>query len=152
MTSRNTIKAKSSLPEYAIWKTMKQRCLNSKCREYKYYGARGIGLCDSWNKFENFILDMGSRPSDSHSIDRINNDLGYFKENCRWATRKEQSRNKRSNLKIEYNGKIFSAISELAEYLGMDYTLLRSALSRMPIEKAAKYKRRPKDFNLPING
>lgn len=82
-------------PEYKVWTGMKQRCLNPNAYGYKHWGGRGIKVCDKWLTFEGFIEDMGKRPSDKHSIDRINNDGNYEKLNCRWATRKEQSENQR---------------------------------------------------------
>lgn len=82
--------------EYQIWCDVKQRCSNIKNRSYKNYGGRGITVCDEWKEsFLNFYRDMGPRPSKNHSIDRIDNEKGYFKENCRWASHTTQSNNKR---------------------------------------------------------
>ena len=83
---------------------MKSRCNNPSNKRYKDYGGRGISYHPSWEKIENFYADMGERPSSKHSIDRINNDKGYSKDNCRWATTKEQSHNKRSNKEINNIG------------------------------------------------
>lgn len=80
-------------PTYKTWLGMKQRCLNSNHTAYKYYGAKGKSVCDRWLKFENFLEDMGERPKEK-TLDRIDSRLGYFKENCRWATFVEQQANR----------------------------------------------------------
>jgi len=80
---------------YYTWSAMKRRCLDEKNPRWHQYGARGITICERWLKFENFFEDMGDPPTKKHSIDRIDNDLGYFKENCRWATLSQQNSNRR---------------------------------------------------------
>ena len=85
-------------PEYIAWKHMKSRCFNFNHKRYLDWGGRGITVCDHWkNSFENFLADMGSRPTAKHSLDRINNDADYFPKNCRWATKAEQQNNTRYN-------------------------------------------------------
>ena len=81
---------------YSVWAAMKQRCQNAKHRAFKHYGARGITVCERWQKFENFYSDMGESPAPGLSLDRIDNDSGYRPDNCRWATAKEQNTNRRA--------------------------------------------------------
>lgn len=91
-------------PEYRIWAGIKRRCLDPNMANYAYYGGRGITICDEWkDSFEQFYEDMGPRPSPKHSIEREKNELGYFKENCFWATLTEQARNRRNNHMITIN-------------------------------------------------
>ncbi len=80
---------------YGIWRTMLSRCRNPKFPTFKRYGARGVRVCERWYKFENFLSDMGPRPSDNHSLDRIDNAGNYEPGNVRWATKAEQNLNRR---------------------------------------------------------
>lgn len=106
-------------PEYRAWAAMKTRCYNKKERSYKDYGGRGIKVCDRWlNSFENFLADMGNKPTPKHSIDRKDTNKGYSPENCRWATKKEQANNKRTTMFITIDGQTKS-VSEWAETLGI---------------------------------
>ncbi len=83
-------------PEYQCWTSMKARCYSPSCGSFAAYGGRGITICDRWlNSFENFLADMGQRPSDGHSLDRIDVNGNYEPSNCRWATSDVQSRNTR---------------------------------------------------------
>jgi hypothetical protein len=86
-----TVDKKWTSSEYAIWQSMKSRCINPKNASYKHYGGRGIVICEQWLKFENFIQDMGNRPSAKHSLDRINTNGNYEPTNCRWADQMQQA-------------------------------------------------------------
>lgn len=88
---------------YSTWSSMKDRCLCKSNISYKHYGAKGVSICDRWMVFENFLEDMGERP-EAKTLDRIDNNKGYFKENCRWATSFEQQCNRPDNLMVMFNG------------------------------------------------
>lgn len=91
-------------PTYRIWQLMIQRCHNSKNTGYCRYGNRGIAVCKEWrSSFLAFLRDMGPRPSPRHSIDRINNDGDYCKDNCQWATASQQSRNTRRTIRMPHD-------------------------------------------------
>jgi hypothetical protein len=91
-------------PEYKVWEGMKARCYNPNNKHYSDYGGRGITVCEEWQEFAAFYRDMGSRPTSRHTLERNDNDGPYCKSNCKWATRKEQARNKRNNVYYEYKG------------------------------------------------
>ena len=80
-------------PSYISWVKMKDRCLNPAHVYSKYYKLRGIGICEKWMSFEGFYKDMGDRP-DGYSLDRIDNNFGYFKDNCRWIPLRDQPKNR----------------------------------------------------------
>lgn len=109
----------SGIPEYQIWKAIKARCYNKNHKNYPDYGGRGITVCDEWfNNFEAFYADMGSRPGSRYSIDRINNEEGYFKENCRWSTQTQQTRNTRRSRWVTINNET-RTVAEWAEITGI---------------------------------
>lgn len=119
----------SDSSEYKIWDAMLQRCGNPKTQKYTAYGGRGITVCAEWSSFEQFYKDMGPRPSKDHSIDRIDNNGNYCKENCRWATRKEQQNNKRSNRMLTCKGETH-ALTQWAAELGISLDGLRWRLKQ----------------------
>ena len=97
----NLTHGKAHTPEYRSWSGMKNRCYNKKTNNYFFYGGRGITVCARWlESFENFLKDMGERPSLQHSIDRINNTGNYELSNCKWSTHTEQNRNTSRNIFI----------------------------------------------------
>lgn len=113
----------SDIPEYNVWNGMIQRCTNTNDKRFSDYGGRGITVCDRWlNSIHNFIEDMGFRPSSDHSIDRKENDKGYYKDNCHWATCQEQSNNRRSNIFYHYKGQQYTIpkLSRLPEAIQND--------------------------------
>lgn len=127
-------------PEYCVWTGMQHRCYDKKNEKYPDYGGRGIIVCDRWlQSFSNFLDDMGGRPTPKHTIDRINNNGNYEKENCRWATSKEQARNKRNNRWIEYNGQKL-IIQDWAKLFNVNMSTLHERLKNgQPFEDIFNY-------------
>jgi hypothetical protein len=122
---------------HKTWDSMKQRCLNPNCESYPHYGGRGIKVCDRWlNDVDAFYADMGDKPSPDSQIDRIDNNGDYTPDNCRWATVKEQARNRRSNTFLNFNGQE-KTIAEWAEDLGIKQNTIIERLRRgSTVEKA----------------
>jgi hypothetical protein len=117
---------------------MKKRCYNPKASNYKDYGGRGITICPRWREsFVAFLEDMGPRPSDKHSIDRIDNNGPYCPENCRWATLQQQRNNRRPVTNITFQGETLSLL-QWARRLNMNYDTLRYRIKRKnwPVEIA----------------
>lgn len=114
--------------EYNAWASMKQRCSNPNATFFDRYGGRGIRVCERWIDFSAFFEDMGERPKGA-TIERINNNDGYYKENCRWATKTEQARNRCSSRMFEYKGEQIT-LAELAEKVGIPYKILHARINR----------------------
>jgi hypothetical protein len=114
-------------PEYSAWCSMRARC-NETHGDIRYL-SRGIGVCERWGSFKNFIDDMGKKPSAKHSIDRIDNDKGYSPDNCRWATNLEQSRNRRSNVPIAAFGETL-LLSDWSARHGIAMSVITGRLRR----------------------
>lgn len=114
LIERITKHSKAKTPEYMIWAHMLQRCLNPNNKAYGNYGGRGITVCAEWQRsFESFFDHIGPRPSIGHSLDRKNNEEGYYPGNVKWSTRREQLVNKRSTRFVEYKGKRMSLIEAI---------------------------------------
>ena len=113
---------------YKSWVGMKQRCLNKNNSRYKDYGGRGIKICPEWLNFESFYKDMGERP-ENKTLDRIKNNLGYSKSNCKWSTPKEQCNNRKNNVFLTYKGKT-QTITQWADELNIEYKTLFMRLKR----------------------
>jgi hypothetical protein len=90
-------------PLYTTWRKMRERCNNPNHKFFHHYGGRGIKVCPEWDNFWVFVSDMGERPV-GHSLDRIDNNKGYSKNNCRWATRSEQRKNSKTPFKLHAKG------------------------------------------------
>lgn len=143
---------KTSWNEHKIWVQIRGRCLNKKDKLYKYYGGRGITVCARWDNFENFIKDVGRRPSLLHSIDRIDNSKGYKPSNVKWATKKEQASNRRTNILISMEGRT-QTLMQWCEEKGIAYDLAHSRRRHgwdmkdvFRTEKWAKYKGKRNDI------
>lgn len=125
--------------EWHAWNRMRQRCYNPRDRVYRHYGGRGIIVCARWlASFADFLSDVGPRPSPAHSLDRYpDNDGNYEPGNVRWATGKEQARNKRSNLMLTHAGRT-QLLVVWAEEIGIPAAVIRERLSRYgwSVEKA----------------
>lgn len=114
----NSTRKDGPTKEYNTWAGMLGRCENPNDQWYSSYGAAGIAVCERWHDFSNFLADMGRAPSPAHSIDRIDNALGYFPGNCRWATLIEQANNKTNNRTIEYDNRTMT-VAEFAREIGI---------------------------------
>lgn len=128
--ARNTTHGYSKSIEYASWINMRERCLTPKHKSYHNYGGRGIKVSPKWiNSFENFIKDMGNKPSKNYSLERINVNKNYCKSNCKWATIEEQAKNKRRTLKYMYKGKLTPLI-DISKKVGLSYNIINGRLHR----------------------
>lgn len=124
MTSKkNTTHGHAGTPEYETWQGMKNRCCNKNAPVYKNYGGRGITLCDKWQTFEGFLEDMGKRPNGC-TLERLDNNKGYEKSNCVWATIEQQARNTRQNKFITFNGETL-CMTDWAKKTGIPYPTIQ---------------------------
>ena len=114
---RNRTHGARHTPAFSVWRNMRVRCDSPKSKYFSDYGGRGIKVCDRWQSFPNFLADMGQPPT-GMTLERKDNALGYCKDNCEWATRVSQARNRRSNRVIEWKGQSKS-LAEWAEVTGL---------------------------------
>jgi hypothetical protein len=129
-------------PLHTTWKAMWSRCANPKNNAFQRYGGRGIGICDQWKDFIQFVIDAGVRPK-GKTIDRVDNDKGYSPENCRWATGKEQNENSNNPVFIEFNGKR-QYLQQWSEELGIPRSDLTYRIQAgWPTEKLLSPIKRP---------
>lgn len=122
---------------YRIWLNIRRRCLSKKCQDWKFYGGRGITVCNEWDDYAVFFAWSMANGYEKHlTIERVENNKGYSPDNCKWATRKVQSNNRRSNHNIEFKGQV-KTLQQWAEEIGMAYTAILGRINRgWPIEKA----------------
>lgn len=127
----------SKTATYKTWQSMRQRCENPNSDQYPNYGGRGLSVCSRWSKFENFLEDMGERPK-GKTIDRINSNDGYHPANCRWASNKTQSNNRRNSVKVKVFDEWLS-VRDAAESLGMTVSGIRHRYRRGSMEVRNEY-------------
>jgi hypothetical protein len=135
---KNIVCAEQTLRHKArtTWKMMRQRCLNPEATGYSNYGGRGIACHAPWERFSCFLSDVGLPPSIDYTIDRIDNNAGYYPENVRWATRKEQQLNRRNSVIILYRGEKRN-ICEWAEFFNTCYIFVRRWVNTLCIKQSA---------------
>jgi hypothetical protein len=131
----------ASTPAYHSWQHLRDRCLDPENAAYANYGGRGVTVCKGWLTFDNFLASMGQRPSTSHSIDRIENDLGYWcgacdecmtlgrRLNCRWATRREQANNQRTTVLLTLGSETLP-LTTWADRYGLSANTIHARLYR----------------------
>ena len=128
---------KTATREYRSWVDMRKRCNSNQRPEYKRYGGRGIQICKRWDDYKNFLSDMGRCPF-RYTLERKNNNDGYYPENCKWASRKDQNNNRTSyNVTIEHEGMRLT-VAQWADRVGLKKTTLWCRLHyyKWPISKA----------------
>lgn len=135
LAARHRTHGASATNAYKAWHAMIERCQNKKNMAYPSYGGRGIRVCERWKSYTNFLADMGERPA-GVTLDRIDNDGDYEPSNCRWATKKQQQRNRRSNRILAING-VEMCVAEWCEKYGMPRSTVQGRLrKKWPAEAA----------------
>jgi hypothetical protein len=128
VSERTRTHGKGATAEHRSWTAMRTRCNNPKQLAWPNYGGRGITVCERWDSFENFLADMGERPSGC-SLDRIDNNGNYEPGNCRWATKAEQSNNRRTNIFVTHDGETLT-ITQWCTRLGISNGAVRTRMSK----------------------
>jgi hypothetical protein len=119
----------SKTPEYLAWRNMLRRCTKPGTGGWELYGGRGIRVCESWLEFDNFLQDMGKRPSAKHTLERVNTNGNYEPSNCTWTTQHEQARNRRTNHRLTINGETL-CISDWAIRAGLTSNSILARIRR----------------------
>lgn len=122
-------------PTHNTWCAMKQRCCYQRSNQFRYYGGRGIAVCDRWHTFENFLADMGERPN-GMTIDRVDSDGDYEPSNCRWATKAVQDRNRRSTINVTRDG-VTKCVKDWCDELALDVDRVYGRIRRGAIPEEA---------------
>lgn len=132
------------IPEYRSWDKMKQRCLNPKHKNYRHYGGAGVTICQDWqDSFLAFYRDMGPMPTPRHTVEREDGTKGYSPDNCRWATRAEQARNRRDNILLTFNGKT-QVVKDWEKETGIpDNTIINRLRKGWPIDQVLSPVKKP---------
>jgi hypothetical protein len=139
----NSTHGLSNKPIYSRWKNMIRRCTDPKHDNYRWYGARGIRVCERWHNIENFLADMGMPPTSKHELDRIDSNGNYEPANCRWIPKRDQGRNLRSNRHLTANGKT-QILSDWARETGISAgRISRRILAGWTVEEAVLTPVRP---------
>lgn len=125
--------------EYRAWASMKSRCLNEHTKCFDRYGGRGITVCVEWMEYENFLRDMGRKPTRKHSLERVDNEKGYGPDNCRWATQAEQCFNRSNTVRVDVAGEI-KALSRWARDIGVDTSTIKNRARHFGGDLAAAVK------------
>lgn len=149
---KNKTHGMSNTKTYQTWVSMRERCKNPKAAHYDVYGAVGISVCKEWDSsFESFFKDMGERPRNT-TIDRIDNSKGYFKENCRWATPKEQTLNRGVTKWVTAFGDTL-CFNDMCKKHGLTTTMVRNRLKKgMSLEDALTIKHKKLMYEISLNG
>lgn len=135
---RKSFTTKQERATYQCWLDMKNRCFNTNGQRYYTHGGRGITVCDEWvNSYDVFLSEMGLKP-DRHTLDRVDNDGDYCKDNCVWSTPKQQARNRRSNVKVTRQGVTMTVI-EWAELVGISWVAMHKRIRKTTEDDCVDY-------------